>query len=256
MHWYKVIRINLLERCHRLGHDLLWRRRQMPAADHRVDLVNPRGFLDLADGINDPSMPARGDDHQTTILDVVGGRVLAPENVRYELTGLCLHLQRPRWEVERGLTARTRWASLQTRRRRGLLKIDETWDMAGGESVACHHGGLLGQHHLETLRFEFRAIELSTVALLTVWRHHPAVAEGILASGVQGQTGWHLPMQDTHQVREGTVVVGVPVTNDQGVGLGRVDFEHLVVVGETLPGPGEVEQDLLTFVPTDRGQMV
>ena len=48
----------------------------------------------------------------------------------------------------------------------------------------------------------------------------------------------------------------MPVTNDQGVGLGRVDFEHLVVVGETLPGPCEVEQDLFAFVPTDRGQMV
>ena len=51
-------------------------------------------------------------------------------------------------------------------------------------------------------------------------------------------------------------MVAVPVTNDQGVGLGRVDVEHLVVVGETLPGPGKVEQDLLAFVPTDRGQMV
>ena len=52
-------------------------------------------------------------------------------------------------------------------------------------------------------------------------------------------------MQGTHQLREGAVVVGVPVTNDQGVGLGRIDFEYLVVVGETLPGPGEVEEDLL-----------
>jgi hypothetical protein len=51
-------------------------------------------------------------------------------------------------------------------------------------------------------------------------------------------------------------VVEVSVTQDQGVGLGRVDVEHLVVVGETLRSPGEVEQDLLPFISTDRRQMV
>ena len=176
---------------------------------------------------------------QPAILDVIGRGVLAPEDVGHQLAGLCLDVQRPRWEVHGGLTPRPRWASFQTRRGRGLLEIGEARDLAGGHSVACHHRGLLGQHYLEALRFELGALELSQVTLLPVWCQRPAVAKSILAPGVQGQPGWHLPVLGTRQVRERPIVVEVSVTQDQGVGLGRGDVEHLVVVGETLCGPGD-----------------
>jgi hypothetical protein len=60
----------------------------MPATNHGVDLVDPCGRRDLTDGIDDPRMATRGDDHQATILDIVGRRVLAPEDVWHQLTGL------------------------------------------------------------------------------------------------------------------------------------------------------------------------
>src|SRR2546428_3462524 len=102
----------------------------MPATNHRVDLVNPRGLLDLTDRIDDPGMATGGDDDQAPILDMIGRRVLAPENVGHQLAGLGLDLQRPRGEVQGSLTPRTRWSSLQTRRGRRLLEIDETRNLA------------------------------------------------------------------------------------------------------------------------------
>src|SRR5215831_6316094 len=117
-------------------------------------------------------------------------------------------------------------------RRRGLLELGEARDLAGGDGVARHYGGLLGQDDCEPPGFKLGAVKLPQVAPLAVRHHHPAVAEGVLAPGVEGEAGLHPPLQGAGQVRQRAVVVVMSVAHDQGIGHGRVDLEHLVVVRE------------------------
>ena len=92
VHGDEIIGVDLLEGSHGFGDD--FRRRQMPITYHSVDFVDARDLLELTDGVDNPCMATRRDDHQTAVLDVIGRGVLAPEDVRNQFAGACLYLQR------------------------------------------------------------------------------------------------------------------------------------------------------------------
>jgi hypothetical protein len=110
--------------------------------------------------------------------------------------------------------------------------------------VARHYGGLLRDHDLQPSRFELIPLELAVVEFIAVGLHHPAMAERIASSGIESEPWFGLSLEGLCQVRQATVMVLVPVADDQGVGRGGIDFQAFEIVCERAGRESEVHQDL------------
>ena len=110
--------------------------------------------------------------------------------------------------------------------------------------MACHYGGLLRDHDLQPSRFELIALELTVVEFIAVGLHHPAMAERIVPSCVESEPWFGLSLEGLRQVGQATVMILVPVADDQGVGRGGIDFQAFEIVCEGAGREREVQQDL------------
>src|SRR5262249_57775205 len=107
-----------------------------PAHSH-VDLLYARDRLRLADRVDQPSMPARGDYDEPAVLDVEARRMLAPMVVEHELARALL-----RGEVRGVAAGAVAHADLDLGVRDHPLER-RTSDRAGGEAMPRDCGGLI-----------------------------------------------------------------------------------------------------------------
>jgi hypothetical protein len=122
--------------------------------------------------------------------------------------------------------------------------------------VAGHDGRLLGENDLEAPRFQAGAVQLPSVQQGSGWGRYDSMAECVLSTGVEGQAGFGLALDDTGDVRQRSVVVGMAMAEDQRVRCGRIHLEGLVVIEEVLLGQAEVEQDLSPLRTAHRLEMI
>ena len=110
--------------------------------------------------------------------------------------------------------------------------------------MAGNHRRLLGQNDLDTAALEPGAVELTVVLRDASRVHHHAVAERILATGMQRQTGLPAALGDEGEIRQAAEVVDVAVADDQSIRVRRLYSQHGVVIGEGRHPVAEVQQDL------------
>jgi hypothetical protein len=83
--------------------------------------------------------------------------------------------------------------------------------------VACHYGGFLRDHDLQPSRFDLVPLELAVVEFAPVGLHHPAMAKRIAPSGIKSEPRFCFSLEGLRQVGQPTVMVLVPVADDQAV---------------------------------------
>jgi hypothetical protein len=113
-------------------------------------------------------------------------------------------------------------------------------DLAGGEGVAddC---GILRQHGLDLARRELAPVQGAEIGELA--RHAViAVAEIVLAAGVEGQLRRQHAAVPVEEVKQAAVVVEMPVTDDQRLDLGGVGADQLEVVQQRFGRVAKIEQ--------------
>ena len=81
------------------------------------------------------------------------------------------------------------------------------------------------------------------------------MAERIAASGVESEPWFGLSLEGQCQVGQATVMILVPVADDEGVGRGGIDFQAFEVVFEGAGREREVQEDLF-FLCASEGLQV
>ena len=81
------------------------------------------------------------------------------------------------------------------------------------------------------------------------------MAESVLAPSIQDDAGLRPPLQGLREPRKAAVMVVVPVADDQGVGLGWIYLQPLIVVGKAPRGQREIKKNLLPLRPSERLQV-
>ena len=79
MHGEVIIRINFTKRGNSFFDDFFRIRRQMPAANNGVDVLDSGNFLKVAGGVDDAGVPTGRNDHQTASFDVIRSGELSLE---------------------------------------------------------------------------------------------------------------------------------------------------------------------------------
>src|SRR6267143_3814450 len=122
--------------------------------------------------------------------------------------------------------------------------------------MARHRGRLLREHDLQPSRFERVLLELTVVEVFSVRLYDPAMTERVPPAGIEGEPGFAVFLEAPRQVEQTSVMVHVTVADDQGIGLGRVNSQSLVVVCEGVRREREVQQDLLFLGSPEGLQMI
>src|ERR1700685_58756 len=117
-------------------------------------------------------------------------------------------------------------------------------DGAESEVVPRHYGGLLRDYDLQPSRFQLIPLELAVIEFVAVGLHHPAMAERIAPSGIESEPWLGLSLEGLCQVGQATVMIVVPVADDEGVGRGGIYFQAFEIVRERAGREREVQQDL------------
>ena len=81
------------------------------------------------------------------------------------------------------------------------------------------------------------------------------MAERIASSGIKSEPWFGLSLEGLCQVGQATVMVLVPVADDQGVGRGGIYFQAFEIVCERAGREREVQQDLF-FLRASEGLQV
>src|SRR5262249_3719064 len=124
------------------------------------------------------------------------------------------------------------------------------------ECVPGDRRRLLREHDLKTASLERSLVEASVIERpARREREHP-MAERVLTAGVERDAWLELSLVDARPVGQCTIVIGVPVADDERIGPGRIELQHRVVVEEVSLGEREVEQDLALLAPARRLEMV
>src|SRR4029077_5180649 len=115
----------------------------MPPTNDGMYLLDPRGLLELANRVDDSRVAARRDHDQASVLSVVSGCVLAPENVLHQISRLGFHLDRAGRKMERSITSGASRTRFESSGRRGHLESGDTWNVTRSHCMAGHGGRLL-----------------------------------------------------------------------------------------------------------------
>ncbi len=109
--------------------------------------------------------------------------------------------------------------------RRVILPVVKAWP---GD-----HGRRLAQHRGDALRGELAAVQRAEIGELALGRRRvDAVAEIVLAAGIELDVGGQLVAELVEEAVEAAEMVVVPVAHDQRVELRRIDADQLHVVDQ------------------------
>ncbi len=241
MHRHHVLGVELLQLGHDLAQIVVRRRRQVKAADQRVNLLDAADLLGALQGVDDAGMPARADHYEPAAAEPEAGRVLVPMLVRLRLAGqlvcgeVVVHVGM-RVAAEPVLDP-----DLDPGVGQHMLDAGAR-DRAGREGVALDDDRILGQHRLDVERLQLAAVERTEIGEAAVGLAQEAVAEIVLAAGIEAQILAHLRPPRFEKPDQPAVMVEMPVAEDQRVHLGRVDFQQLEIVGVNIGGEAEIQQ--------------
>jgi hypothetical protein len=205
------------------------RAHQVEAADHRVDLVDPRQRLGLPDGVEHAPVAAAGDHHQAQVLDhVAGGQfVLA---VVGRLAVALARRQLGRVAADPGAHGRGDGGALERLQR----------DHAGGEGLVGDDGRLGRDAHPQAGPGQLAAIQRPHHRRRRSDHRHP-LAEGLLAADIERQMAI-LGRPPREQAGEAAIVVQVAMAQHRRVELVGVEAQQGEVVGQGLGRVAEVHQ--------------
>src|SRR5260370_39852958 len=85
---------------------------------------------------------------------------------------------------------------------------------------------------------------------------HMLMTDIVLPAGIEGEPWFAVSLEARREVEQTSIMIDVTVANDQGIGLGRVNSESLVVVCEGVRREREVQQDLLFLGSPEGLQMI
>src|SRR5690606_38102157 len=110
-------------------------------------------------------------------------------------------------------------------------------DDAGGEAVAGDHRAALGDHDVDASLLEPGTVENAEAGALAARARDPALAEGVITADVQGQVLRHARAPLLEEFHQSAEVIGMAVTDDQGLDLVGLDAEDVQVVHERAGRP-------------------